>query len=1001
MEDWEKRIIVKNIDKLIVNTICNSALLTKLLAFGIFSSDDIEELNASSNQNQSFQFYKIIQTRKNGFSSLKQALRETNQTGALEILETKDSLLDDIASTSVTFDVNTVLGKGSYGTVVFKGKLGERDVAVKLVHSDVLGAQAVHEVNILKTCDEHENIVRYFGCKQTPPDSIMIILELCDMSLNDWVKTKTKSFEISPFDILKQVTVGLDWLHKNNIVHRDLKPENILLNVRLSKVKISDFGLSRRIVDGRSGVSSSILGGTQGWIAPEILGQFLSGDPREYKFTYASDIFALGCLYYFVVTDGKHPFGDQIRSQVNILDGTLMIDYKHVLHGCSQNVLFIKLMLSKNPISRPTCSVILSFPIFWEVDRRINFIEGFMAHSNEITEKLMQWDPDAVCRLDHTNEISALRSLLGGEVEVGFGCVIPFLYMNLHRSEEPEVNAGFVKGTEKNNQTPTKFQNLNEYAEPETKSESVEVQSHIMNRKSETCSENSAEQDYKPSEAINVDANSLSLRKQIKSTANAANTDQDQVPTKIKSNSLKANRRNRQYGKNVSTKTYKFILLLVFVQFQILEDEVDYHTIKIERAIENFSGIETNDANKFLYQIIMTEDLKTIKGVFQQVRQTVEITEIWDETLKSLLHVAVEHRGHPIVRYLVNHLGFYDVLSTPSMSDLIHVCIRGSEFIPLRIFKEKLKIIGLLVSINPKLIENRDSHFKSPLHRVLSQHDDRQLEVISMLIQNKANVNAQDDEGQSLLYYLVNQNPVPTHFPEIIRLLIENGADPELVDKNERTFLHYAAYNLFPSAYLYLVSYLLSIGKIKLFSSADSHGSTVLHFAVYFLEPFPETLEIFKENGVDFNAVDENGNSVVFYAIKGGRSDTFLKSLFTFGADWKIKNKIGDTSLHCAAFSGNLPALKLLTSMGHDINMRNSEGDTPLHKALQGDNDFVFEVVSELVTNGAFLGVKNKQGNSPIDLAGRLDANGKIGRNIQNLLEIAANTKGVAKLVIS
>ncbi|CAL8141655.1 unnamed protein product [Orchesella dallaii] len=941
MEELERKIICNNIDKLITNTICNPVLLAKFQALGILSSDEVEELNTHRNDpsNQAYKFYGIIQGRKNAFVSLQQVLRETNQTGALEILENeyrtlkrKCSALDDICS--ITYDVKTVLGKGSYGTVVYKGKLGQRDVAVKLVHSDILdGEQAIHEVDILKTCDEHENIVRYFGSKEGPPNSnsILIILELCDMSLKEWVKTK--SIQISPLNILKQVTVGLEWLHGNDIVHRDIKPENILLNGRLPKVKISDFGLSRRIVDGRSCVSISTLGGTQGWVAPEILAQLqtIEEDPQKCKFTKASDVFALGCLYYFVITDGKHPFGDRFRSQVNILDGTLLIDNDHVLHCCSQNVLFIKLMLSKNPISRPTCSVILSFPIFWEVDRCIKFIEGLMAQSNDITKKLMNWDRDAVCRLDHKNEILALRSLLVDEVEVGLGCVIPFLYLNFHSLKEAEtaVNGGFVKGTEENDQVATKFQNSNDF---EIKPEAGEVQPNIKERKSKTRTGDSTEKNNKPSEKSYSNAIPHSFTKQMKS--NARNSDQDQLPAEIKFYSLKTSRTNRHYGAISSAKNYKLILLLFLVEFLVLENGLDYHIIKIERAITFLNKAESNDGIQLLYQIVMTEDLETIKGVFQNIRKTVDITEVWDENLKSLLHVAVEHRGHPIVRLLVHQLGFSDVLSSPSMSDLIHVCLSGSEFIQLPIFKDKLKNIGLL--------------------------DDMQLEVISMLIHNKANVNAQDDDGQSPLHYLFNQKPVPTHFPQIIKLLIDNEADPELVDKSGRTFLHCAAYNLFPSFYLYLVREQLSIGRTEIFSSVDSHGSTILHFAVNFLEPFPETLRIFKEHGIDFNVVDENGNSVVFCAIRGGRSGTFLDSLFTSGADLKILNNIGDTSLHCAVFSGNLPAFKLLTSLGHDINMKNSEWDTQLHEALQRPNDSVFEVVGELVNNKAHRRVQSK-----------------------------------------
>lgn len=59
-------------------------------------------------------------------------------------------------------------------------------------------------------------------------------------------------------------------------VHRDLKPRNILLSrpgpLGHVRALISDFGLCKKIQDGRSSFSlRSGIPGTEGWIAPEVL----------------------------------------------------------------------------------------------------------------------------------------------------------------------------------------------------------------------------------------------------------------------------------------------------------------------------------------------------------------------------------------------------------------------------------------------------------------------------------------------------------------------------------------------------------------------------------------------------------------------------------------------------------------------------------------------------------------------------------------------------------
>ena len=42
--------------------------------------------------------------------------------------------------------------------------------------------------------------------------------------------------------------------------------------------------------------------------------------------TCAVDIFSAGCVFYYVMSKGKHPFGDSLRRQANILNGDFNLD---------------------------------------------------------------------------------------------------------------------------------------------------------------------------------------------------------------------------------------------------------------------------------------------------------------------------------------------------------------------------------------------------------------------------------------------------------------------------------------------------------------------------------------------------------------------------------------------------------------------------------------------------------------------------------------------------
>jgi hypothetical protein len=82
-------------------------------------------------------------------------LESKTQTLAAETQKQPPSKLNAISVTT------TVLGHGSHGTMVFKGKFENRDVAVKRLLLDYYDI-AHHEVKLLREHDHHPNVIRYF-----------------------------------------------------------------------------------------------------------------------------------------------------------------------------------------------------------------------------------------------------------------------------------------------------------------------------------------------------------------------------------------------------------------------------------------------------------------------------------------------------------------------------------------------------------------------------------------------------------------------------------------------------------------------------------------------------------------------------------------------------------------------------------------------------------------------------------------------------------------------
>ncbi|KAF5317470.1 hypothetical protein D9758_018048 [Tetrapyrgos nigripes] len=257
-----------------------------------------------------------------------------------------------------------------------------------------------------------------------------------------------------PKKALAQITRGLRHLHALKLVHRDIKPQNILVAKAVGKppsksktngingsgsgggyrMLISDFGLCKKLdVDQTSFLPTAqgaMAAGTVGWRAPEILrgevrfdfdeidpnnpndasrgststvtggsvgstvsGGSSSGKGKPTRLTKSVDIFALGCLFYYVLTGGSHPFGDRFEREVNILKGAKCLDGLERgweggfgsggggdgSDGAAEEGMeaahLIRGMLEMESANRPDTDKILVHPFFWDAGKRLNFLQ--------------------------------------------------------------------------------------------------------------------------------------------------------------------------------------------------------------------------------------------------------------------------------------------------------------------------------------------------------------------------------------------------------------------------------------------------------------------------------------------------------------------------------------------------------------------------------------------------------------------------------------------------
>ncbi|EIN11538.1 kinase-like protein, partial [Punctularia strigosozonata HHB-11173 SS5] len=113
--------------------------------------------------------------------------------------------------------------------------------------------------------------------------------------------------------MIEMVVSGLAYLHGECIVHGDLKGSNILVDEQ-GNIRLADFGLAELTECWCAG--STVGQGSTRYMGPEL------HDPDSFglvfKRTYASDMYALACLFLEMLT-GMEPFHEIQRDSTVIL----------------------------------------------------------------------------------------------------------------------------------------------------------------------------------------------------------------------------------------------------------------------------------------------------------------------------------------------------------------------------------------------------------------------------------------------------------------------------------------------------------------------------------------------------------------------------------------------------------------------------------------------------------------------------------------------------------
>ncbi|KAJ6523944.1 kinase-like domain-containing protein, partial [Mycena vulgaris] len=135
----------------------------------------------------------------------------------------------------------------------------------------------------------HPNILQFLGAN-TLDDTPFVVMPYIQHNARQFLEQQPA---FDPVYILRDVSLGLQYLHSRKICHGDVKGVNILVEDS-GRALLCDFGLSRVKSDitSRTTVGSALIAGSRNWMAPELMAGSLPKMP--------SDIYAFGMTVYEV-----------------------------------------------------------------------------------------------------------------------------------------------------------------------------------------------------------------------------------------------------------------------------------------------------------------------------------------------------------------------------------------------------------------------------------------------------------------------------------------------------------------------------------------------------------------------------------------------------------------------------------------------------------------------------------------------------------------------------
>lgn len=300
---------------------------------------------------------------------------------------------------------------------------------------------------------------------------------------------------------------------------------------------------------------------------------------------------------------------------------------------------------------------------------------------------------------------------------------------------------------------------------------------------------------------------------------------------------------------------------------------------------------------------------------------------IIDKVDKKLINDSLEGKTPLIIAVGNSYIDTAKIL-IENGADVNAVDIEGWSALSYAVNNGDIEIAKLLLENKVKIKDELLIAIKSPIV-------ESSINIMKLLIDNKANINYTDENGFSPLNMAIESGDM-----ELTKFLITNGANVNSLMQDGVSLIGYAI----AQNNMDLLQILIENGANVNYTNGDSWADTPLKTASRL--GLDNVVRILLTRNVDINAVDMNGNTALHTAALNSQLSV-VKLLLEKNPNLDIQNKVGNTALHLAVISGNIDIVGELVLKGAKTKIRNNDGKYPRDIARANNSAAIFEVLRE------------------------------------------------------